>query len=274
MRRNNNLMNNNTSKSDKVVFYVGIGVAIILILIISGLIYANGLENNKQDIIIFEKSSDETQAEKEETEIESANAEIGKTVEEVQEETLESEKEVDKNTTTDNNIVTENTQEEIIEQEQSVESTTQSQENQNNSVVQENRELSFEKPVEGEIMREFAKDNLVYSDTLEEWVTHLGIDIKADKTSVVNAAESGVVKSIKNDPRYGLTIVIDHGNNFETVYSNLLSSEFVVEGETVEKGQAIGTVGNSAPFEIADEPHLHFEILENSIQVDPMLYLK
>ena len=134
--------------------------------------------------------------------------------------------------------------------------------------------LNFIKPVEGEIMRGFAKDNLVYSDTLEEWVTHLGIDIKADKTTVVNAAEVGVIKSIKNDPRYGLTIVMEHGNNFETVYSNLLSSEFVVEGEKVEKGQAIGTVGNTAPFEIADEPHLHFEILENSIQVDPMLYLK
>ena len=48
-------------------------------------------------------------------------------------------------------------------------------------------------------MREYAKDNLVYSSTLEEWVTHMGIDIKADKTTVVKAAADGTVKSIKND---------------------------------------------------------------------------
>ena len=47
-----------------------------------------------------------------------------------------------------------------------------------------------------------------------------------------------------------------------------------IEGEKVEKGQSIGTVGNTAVFEIADEPHLHFEILKDSIQVDPSIYLK
>ena len=127
-------------------------------------------------------------------------------------------------------------------------------------------------PVEGEIIKEFANTNLVYSNTLGEWVTHNGIDIKADKTTVVKAAEKGTVKSIKNDPRYGLTIVIEHTNDYSTVYSNLLSAEFVVEGEEVEKGQTIGTVGNTATFEIADDPHLHFEILHNSENLDPELY--
>ena len=132
----------------------------------------------------------------------------------------------------------------------------------------------FQMPVEGEIIKKFAKTNLVYSNTLGEWVTHNGIDIKADKTTVVKAAEEGTIKSIKNDPRYGLTIVIDHSNDYSTVYSNLLSAEFVVVGEKVEKGQTIGTVGNTATFEIADDPHLHFEILHNSENLDPELYFK
>ena len=136
------------------------------------------------------------------------------------------------------------------------------------------KELSFEKPVEGEITKEFAKENLIYSETLQEWVTHTGIDIKADKTTVVKSAEEGTVKSIKNDPRYGLTVVIEHDDGFQTVYSNLLTAEFVSEGEKVTKGQTIGTVGNTAAFEIADEAHLHFEILKDSIQVDPDIYLK
>lgn len=132
----------------------------------------------------------------------------------------------------------------------------------------------FKMPVEGEIIKKFAKTNLVYSNTLGEWVTHNGIDIKADKTTVVKASEAGTVKSIKNDPRYGLTIVIEHSNDYSTVYSNLLSAEFVVVGEKVEQGQTIGTVGNTATFEIADEPHLHFEILHNSENLDPELYFK
>ena len=136
------------------------------------------------------------------------------------------------------------------------------------------KELSFEKPVEGEIVREYAKDSLIYSDTLQEWTTHTGIDIKADKTTVVKASEAGTIKSIKNDPRYGLTIVIEHDGQYQTIYSNLLTSEFVVEGEKVEKGQAIGTVGNTAVFEIADEPHLHFEIWKDSLPVDPTTLMK
>ena len=132
----------------------------------------------------------------------------------------------------------------------------------------------FTKPVEGEIVTEFASDKLVYSNTLQEWVTHNGIDIKADKTTVVKASEEGTVKSIKNDPRYGITVVIEHSNGYSSVYSNLLTAEFVKEKEKVKKGQTIGTVGNTATFEIADEAHLHFEILKNNEYVDPSQYIK
>ena len=136
------------------------------------------------------------------------------------------------------------------------------------------KDPEFSMPVEGEITKGFAKDNLIYSETLEEWIVHLGIDIKAERTSVVKAAEGGTISSIKNDPRYGLTVVIEHTNGYKSVYSNLLTTEFVVEGEKVEKGQSIGTVGNSAAFEIVDEPHLHFEITKDNINVDPNIYLK
>lgn len=136
------------------------------------------------------------------------------------------------------------------------------------------KDPTFKKPVTGEIIKEFAKDKLVYSNTLGEWVTHTGIDIKANKTTVVKASAEGVIKSIKNDPRYGLTVVIEHTNGFTSVYSNLLTAEFVVKGEKVKQGQSIGTVGNTATFEILDEPHLHFEITKDGTNLDPELYLK
>lgn len=141
----------------------------------------------------------------------------------------------------------------------------------NENVVQE---LSFIAPVAGDIIKDFATDTLIYSNTLEEWTTHTGIDIKADKTSIVVASEAGTVESIKNDPRYGLTIIINHGNGFKTVYSNLLTTEFVSENEKVEKGQTIGTVGETASFEVADESHLHFEMYKDGSSVNPTIYLK
>ena len=72
----------------------------------------------------------------------------------------------------------------------------------------------------------------------------------------------------------GLTVVIEHNNGYSTVYSNLLKAEFVTAGESVKKGQTIGTVGNTATFEISDEPHLHFEITKDGTNLDPELYLK
>ncbi len=136
------------------------------------------------------------------------------------------------------------------------------------------KELEFCYPVQGEIAKEFAMENLVFSETLQEWVVHKGVDIKAPRTTVVKAAEEGTVESIKNDPRYGLTVIVSHRDGYKTVYSNLLTTEFVTEGEVVSKGQSLGTVGNSGAFEIADEPHLHFEMLKDEENVDPKLYLK
>lgn len=147
-----------------------------------------------------------------------------------------------------------------------------------NTTIQEEtiapEELEFIAPVSGEIIKDFAMDTLIYSNTLEEWTTHPGIDIKADKTTVVMASESGIVESIKNDPRYGLTITITHDNGFKTIYSNLLTTEFVSENEVIEKGQTIGTIGDTSSFEIADDSHLHFEIYKDGEIVNPTIYLK
>ena len=136
------------------------------------------------------------------------------------------------------------------------------------------KDPTFVKPIEGEISKEYAKDSLIYSETLKEWTTHLGVDILAERASVVKAAADGTVKYIKNDPRFGLTIIIEHSNGFETRYCNLLTTEFVSEGEEVKAGQTIGTVGDSAVYEIVDESHLHFEILKNSENVNPCEYIK
>ena len=153
---------------------------------------------------------------------------------------------------------------------------TENTETQEQSTIPEPivKPLEFAYPVEGEITKPYSIDNLIYSETLQEWVIHKGIDIKAPRTTVVKASEEGKITSIKNDPRYGLSVIVEHRDGYTTIYSNLLTAEFVSEGEQVSKGQTLGTVGNSAVFEIADEPHLHFEMLKDNENIDPKLILK
>lgn len=166
------------------------------------------------------------------------------------------------------NIKSEENDEENVEK--NVEENTE-----NNTEIEEiTADPTFTKPVEGDKTKDYSKDNLVYSNTLEEWTTHMGIDFASEKTDVVKAAADGTIKSIKNDPRYGLTVVIEHTNGFESIYSSLLTAEFITVGEEVKQGQTIATVGNTATFEIADETHLHFEIKKDGENVDPNIYLK
>ena len=297
MERNSRLRKRSDEKSvsDKIIMYSSICVGVLTIIVIALLMYSKNISDSvKDETMTLEQIAN--LRDNNATNTESASTDIGKTVEDSKNEIEEKNIQVNEKLQEDtNNKVAEtnlttnsNNTKNITEKKNNLNTSTQvnnvaksnataNNEKSNETKVEkeeEKKELSFIKPVEGDVVREYARDNLVYSNTLEEWVTHLGIDIKAEKTTIVKAAEAGKIKSIKNDPRYGLTIVIEHSNNMQTVYSNLLTSEFVVEGENVEKGQSIGTVGNTAVFEIVDEPHLHFEILKDSIQVDPSIYIK
>ena len=263
----------------KIIKYSGIGIAILAVIVFGLLIYSKSLNDEvKEGTLTSEQISNILNNTTSSGNTESASTEIGKSVNEVETE-LNANNVISNNTTNLNNTNI-NSNKNVLTTNKITSSNTTSQTNskveetEKNKTEETNVEMSFEKPVEGDVVRDFAVESLIYSETLQEWTTHTGIDIKADKTTVVKAAEAGTVKTIKNDPRYGLTIIIEHVNGFQTVYSNLLTSEFVVEGEKVEKGQSLGTVGNTAAFEIADEPHLHFEIIKDNVQVDPNIYLK
>lgn len=210
----------------------------------------------------------------------SVSSSIGKTVNEMQNSLENNTNNIENNTVnnTTSNTANNTTSNNISSNTSKNTTTTKTNQNANTTTAETpketKKELSFKMPVEGEVVKEFSKDNLLYSETLKEWMTHLGIDIKAEKTSVVKAAETGIIKSIKNDPRYGLTVVIEHEDGYKTVYSNLQTAEFVSEGEKISQGQTIGTVGTTAVFEISDDPHLHFEIIKDGEYLDPSIYLK
>ena len=261
------------SLSDKVILYSVIGVIILAIIITALFLYSKNLNDEvRNSTMSLEDMANLTNNTSQDSQ--SASTQIGKSVDEAENEINNTNNTNSTNATnnTKSNTNTTNTNNNTTSAINNINATNSTNAAVTSTKSEEegtNKDWNFEKPVEGEIVREYAKDNLVYSETLQEWTTHAGIDIKADKTTIVKAAEEGTIKSIKNDPRYGLTIVIEHDDHYQTIYSNLLTSEFVVEGEKVEKGQAIGTVGNTAVFEIADEPHLHFEIWKDSLPVDP-----
>ena len=269
MRRGKRFLEN-----DNMFIYVGTAIFILLAVALGIIMYMTTrtgvrIENAEQFV---QESQQNT---------ETVTTEIGKTVEE-QEKTIENDstqkESIDTSSKTIEKLDTK--KEENVENVKAVEipdepdSTADTNAPVQTQATETKNEITFVKPTEGEIICEFAKDNLIYSETLKEWITHTAIDIKADKTSVIKSSADGVIKSIVNDPRYGLTVVIEHDEGFETIYSNLLTAEFVVEGEEVKQGQTIGTAGNTASFESSMECHLHFELLKDGEYLDPSIFLK
>lgn len=128
-------------------------------------------------------------------------------------------------------------------------------------------------PLNGKIMVPFSGDSLIFSETMQDFRKHGGVDIKSAILEKVRSAEAGVIKEIKTDRSLGITIVIDHENGFESVYANLSTAEMVRAGDRVEKGVIISGVGDTASTETGEEAHLHFELLKDGKAVNPEDYI-
>lgn len=129
-------------------------------------------------------------------------------------------------------------------------------------------------PVLGVLSKNHDTENQVYSQTMNDYRVHTGIDITTNENAPVYAAADGVVSQIWDDPLMGKCIAISHSGDVYTVYKNL-SDEAVAgieEGASVSSGQLIAAVGNTAMVEIAEEPHLHFEMTAAGVSVDPLGY--
>lgn len=123
-----------------------------------------------------------------------------------------------------------------------------------------------------EIPKAYSAGAPVYSETMKDWRIHTGMDQKAENGEEVYACGNGQVKRTYTDRMLGNVIEIEHGD-YEFFYCGLGENFLVKEGDTVTKGQAIGTV-TAVPFEAAEEAHLHLEIRRDGIYVDPESILK
>ena len=110
------------------------------------------------------------------------------------------------------------------------------------------------------------KQNPVYKLEL----THKGLDLIAPQGAPVYAAADGVVSKVTNSRKgMGNVVEIDHRNGYTTRYC-LLGDVNAVYGRSVRRGQKIGTVGISSQVYA---PHLHYEVLRDTVVLDPVNYV-
>jgi len=131
------------------------------------------------------------------------------------------------------------------------------------------RRYPYVMPVEGNISSGFGFRQDPFTG---RWQMHTGVDISARYGAPVRAAASGVVSYAGWDNAgggYGIQVEINHLNGFVTKYAHL-SRVAVRVGDTVQRGDIVGYVGSTG-YSIA--PHLHYEVIQNGIKLDPRKYL-
>lgn len=111
-------------------------------------------------------------------------------------------------------------------------------------------------PVRGIITKAFIND-------------HHGIDIIAKPNSIIASPADGIVSEAGWHRDLGKFVRVKHGIYYQTVYGHL-NRVFVKMGDHVKRGGSVGTLGNTGN---STGPHLHYEVLYNNIQVDPLNFL-
>ena len=111
-----------------------------------------------------------------------------------------------------------------------------------------------------------------YSERRSAWRLHTGVDLAAPQGTVVLASRAGRVLLVESISGYGTTVLLDHGEGWQTLYAHLHEASVLV-GAWLEQGQALGTVGMTGS---ATGPHLHFELRRQGpelLALDPTPHL-
>ncbi len=138
----------------------------------------------------------------------------------------------------------------------------------------EPKEISYQKPLDGEVSLKFSGDELIKSKTMDDWRIHTGVDIAAPSGTKVHAIAAGTVMEVFEDEMMGYTVKIRHKEGCVSTYSNLMKGIVVKKGDKVKLGQVIGGIGDSAIAECMEPAHLHLELTQNNVNIDPMTVIK
>ena len=125
-------------------------------------------------------------------------------------------------------------------------------------------------PVKGEISHEFSNGELVKSETLGVWKTHDGVDILCDIGTEVRSMSEGVVKEIKDDPLWGIYVIVEQSNGLDVQYCGLAKELNVKAGQEVKQGEILGKTSDTNQCEILQKPHLHLAVKQSGSWIDPL----
>lgn len=112
-----------------------------------------------------------------------------------------------------------------------------------------------------------------HNQTLNWFYEHQGVDISAAEGTEVYAMADGTVERISYDELHQTEIVISHSDGVKTVYRFVSVADGIGQGSSVKKGQKIATIAEAKGEEYKDGAHLHLEVLENGVNVNPTKYL-
>lgn len=134
---------------------------------------------------------------------------------------------------------------------------------------------TFVSPVDGAVVKDYAMEVPVFSDTMQDWRVHDGVDLAAATGDAVYAAADGKIGKIWKDPMMGTSVTVIHDGGAVSLYQGL-SEEFPVtltSGDIVTAGQVIGAAGDTALIECAEPSHVHYSLQINGVSVNPGDYM-
>ncbi|MBO5248928.1 MAG: M23 family metallopeptidase [Clostridia bacterium] len=124
-------------------------------------------------------------------------------------------------------------------------------------------------PVTGTVGTDFSLTVPVFSETMNDWRVHQGIDFLTEGEAEVRAVADGIVENVYISELMGRTVEIRHADGTLSIYQSLAEGEKVIEGQEVKQGDLLGMTGISADSESLEGHHLHFALLRDGVYLDP-----
>ena len=131
----------------------------------------------------------------------------------------------------------------------------------------------FKAPIECAVSQPFSGTVPVFSETMNDWRLHQGVDYRTETPANVTAAADGIVEDVYSDGIMGKSVVLEHSDGTRTVYQSL-EDPAVIRGQTVLCGDLLGRTGASAAAEADMGIHLHFAVIRDGAYIDPEEILK
>ncbi len=158
---------------------------------------------------------------------------------------------------------------------QSVSSTAQSEQSVHTEQSEEQLALETSQaniwvwPLEGSMLQGFSADELVFDETMGDWRTHNGYDIKAAKGTEIKAPADGKIMLVDADAHWGGIVEIAKDDTIVRICG--IENITVKAGDEIKQGTKLGTSA-IIPAEMALEEHVHIEVLKNGEYIDPKAF--